>query len=135
MRQGLRFGLRAEPVATLGEPVAQLLEVLDDAVVDDRDLTGAVDVGMGVEIVGAPVGRPAGVGQADRRRRRRFEQRRAQVGELSRALLDEQLALGRHQRDAGGVVAAVLEAGEPFHEDGRRLSRSDVSDDAAHDGG
>ena len=34
--------------------------------------------------------------------------------------------------DAGGVVAAVFEAAQPFHEDGDDVPLSDGSDDAAH---
>ena len=98
MGEHLGVGLRAEPVAPREEPVAEVPEVLDDAVVDDRDLARAVGVGVGVEVVRATVRRPAGMGEADRRRRGcRVEQRRAQVGQLARALLHEQLA-GRRSR-------------------------------------
>ena len=53
----------------------------------------AVDVRVRVEVVGPPVGRPAGVRETDRRRAGvASTQRRPQVGQLARALLDEQLA-------------------------------------------
>ena len=128
----LRVGLRAEAMAPREQAVPQVPEVLDDAVVDDRDIAGAVDVGMGVEVVGPAVGRPAGVGEADRRLGRGVEQRGAQVGQLARALLHEQLARCRDEGDAGRVIAAVLEAREALEQDGRRVARPDVSDDAAH---
>ena len=54
-----------ERVAARGEPVAQLPEVLDDPVVDDRDVARAVLVRMGVQVVRPAVGRPARVGEAD----------------------------------------------------------------------
>ena len=38
----------------------------------------------------------------------------------------------RERREPGRVVAAVLELPEPSDEDGARLARADVSDDAAH---
>ena len=62
-RLGVRVG--SEDVAALAQAVAQLLEVLDDAVVDDRDLARAVGVGMGVEVIRPAVRRPARVGEAD----------------------------------------------------------------------
>ena len=133
MGEHLGVGLRAEPVAPREEPVAEVPEVLDDAVVDDRDRARAVGVGVGVEVVRAAVRRPAGMGEADRRRGGcRVEQRRAQVGQLARALLHEQLAGGGHEGDAGRVVPPVLEAREAIEQDGGRIARSDVSDDAAH---
>ena len=70
VRDGLRVGLRLEGVAGGLELGAQLDEVLDDAVVDDRQLARAVDVGVGVEVVGSPVGRPARVAQPGARGRR-----------------------------------------------------------------
>ncbi len=66
---GLGVGLGAEDVTGRLELVAQLDEVLDDAVVDDRQLAGAVDVRVGVEVVGAAVRRPARVAQAGGRGR------------------------------------------------------------------
>ena len=128
----LRVRLGRERMATRQQPAAQVAEVLDDAVVDDRDIAGAVHMGMGIEVVRPAVGRPARVGQADRGLRRRVEQCRAQVGQLARALLHEQLAAGGHEGDARGVVAPVLQAREAVEQDGRRIPRADVSDDAAH---
>ena len=113
--------------------VAQPLEVLDDAVMDDRDLAGAVGVRMGVHVVGPAVRRPAGVGQAYRGRWCAIlKKSRSQVLELAGALLDEHLAAGRDQGDAGRVVAAVLKPGEALQQDGRRLARPNVADDSTH---
>ena len=61
---GLGVGLRLEGVAARLELDAQLDEVLDDAVVDDGQLARAVDVGMGVEVVGAAMRGPARMPQA-----------------------------------------------------------------------
>ena len=63
--EGLRVRLGGEGVAARLEAVAELAEVLDDPVVDHRDVAGAVDVRVGVEVVGPAVGRPPGVRQAD----------------------------------------------------------------------
>ena len=128
----LGVGLGGQRVAARLEPVAQLAEVLDDPVVDDRDLAGAVLVGMGVEVVRPAVGRPARVGEADRGVRRPVGDRRLEVGQLAGPLLDEQVARVVDEGDAGRVVAAVLEALEPFDQDRARLPGPGVADDAAH---
>ncbi len=107
----LGIGLGRQSMAAGLETVAKLAEVLDDPVVDDRDLARAVLVRMSVEVVGAAVGRPPGVREADRRVRRPVGDRRAEIGELAGLLLDEQVAAVIDQRDARRVVAAVFEAG------------------------
>ncbi len=119
-------------MAALLEPVAQFAEVLDDPVVDDRDLAGAVLVRVGIEVVGSAMGRPTRVGQADGRVGRSVGDRRLQVGELAGLLLDEEIAGVVDERDAGRVVAAVLEPPQAFDEDRSRRSRTSVTNDAAH---
>ena len=131
----LGVGLRGQPMAARLEAVPELAEVLEDPVVDDRDVTGAVLVGMRVEVVRAAVGRPARVGQADGGVGRAIGDRCAQIRELAGLLLDEQGALVIDEGDPGRVVAAVLEALQPLDEDRSRLPRSRVSDDAAHPSG
>ena len=128
----LRVGLGRQRVAARLEPVAQLPEVLDDPVVDDRDVARAVLVGMGVQVVRPAVGRPARVGQPDRGVRRPVGDGGREVGELAGPLLDEQVAGLVDERDPGRVVAAVLEALEAFDEDRARLAGTRVADDAAH---
>ncbi len=128
----LGVGLGGEGVAARLEPVPQLAEVLDDPVVDDRDLAGAVAVGMGVQVVRAAVGRPAGVGEADGRVRRAVGDGGLEVDQLAGPLLDEQVAGVVHERDARRIVAAVLEPLEALDQDRARLPRAGVADDAAH---
>ena len=130
--QRLGVGLGGQAMAAFLEPVAELAEVLDDPVVDDRDVARAVLVGMGVQVVRTAVGRPARVRQADGRVRGPVGDRRAQVGELAGLLLDEQVPTVVDERDARRVVAAVLEAGQSLDEDGTRLPGSRVAHDAAH---
>ena len=69
MRDGLGVGLGAQDVAVGRELLAQLDVVLDDAVVHDRDLAGAVDVRMRVLLARLAVRRPARVADADAARR------------------------------------------------------------------
>ena len=106
----LGVGVGTQRVAALGQPVAELAEVLDDPVVDDRDSPRAVDVRVGIEVVGPAVGRPTGVGQADGRVGSAVRDRRLEVDELAGPLLDEHVAALVDEGDPGRVVAAVLEA-------------------------
>ena len=131
---GDRFGvgLGRQRVAARLQPVAELAEVLDDPVVDDRDLAGAVLVRMGVEVVRPAVGGPAGVGEADGGVRGAIGDGGLEVRQLAGPLLDEQVARVVDQRDARRIVAAVLEAPKAFDEDRPRLTGTRIADDAAH---
>ena len=132
MRDRLGVRLGGEGVAARLQPVPQLAEVLDDPVVDDGDLARAVLVGMGVQVVRAPMGGPARVRQPDRGMRRPVGDGRLEVRELAGTLLDEQVARVVDQSDARRVVAAVFEPFEPFDQDRARLTGTGVSDDATH---
>ena len=60
----LGVGIRGKFHAMALELFLDLQVVLDDAVVDQRDLSVFADVGMGVDIVGLSVGSPAGMADA-----------------------------------------------------------------------
>ena len=104
-------------------------EVLDDAVVDEGHPLGGV--GMGVLLVGHPVGRPAGVADADGAGQAVAAQKRFQVGELAlgAAAFDAAVDQGG---DAGRIVAPVFEPLEPLEEKGRDLGLADDAGDPAH---
>ena len=133
MRQHFRISLRLEYVALGLERCLQHHVVLDDAVVHQHDIAGAVIVRMGVHVVGLAVGRPARVGDAGVSFERLALEFGFEVADLTRCLhdLEAALLLDRH---AGGIVAAILETLEPFHQDGQAIAMSDVSDDATHGG-
>ncbi len=108
MRDDFGVGLGGEFRALGFQLAAQLGEILDDAVVHDRELFGGVRMRV---VLGRPaVGRPAGVADADGARRAA----RARAA-ASRFL---QLAFGAPARqhavlergDARGIVAAIFEA-------------------------
>jgi hypothetical protein len=128
----LGVGLRREPVTARLEPVTQLTEVLDDAVVDDGDVAGAVLVRVSVEVVRPAVRGPTRMGQPDRRMGRPPVERGLEVCQLAGLLLDEEVALLVDERDPGRVVAPVLEAFQAFDEDRPGLAGPGVADDAAH---
>src|SRR5690606_40737638 len=120
-------GAGGEPDADGRELAAKLPEVLDDAVVDERDASGGGDVGVGVAVGGHAVGRPAGVRDAAGGvGALAAAERRLEVGELAGVLLDvhrgaETLDLGARpvedQRDPRRVVATVLESAQAVEHD------------------
>ena len=125
----LGVGLALEGAALGEQLVAQRLEVLDDAVVDDRHV--ADDVGVGV-ILGRPaVRRPASVGDAGRARQRVVGEPRGEVGELARCAptIDDPVVDGG---DAGAVVAAVFEPLQPVEQPLGDVAFTQNADDAAH---
>ena len=133
MGDDLRVGLAEELVTARHELGAQLAVVLDDAVVDDVDPPGAVLVRMRVLDRGAAVRRPSGMADAHRAGRGALRlDLEGEVGDLVR-VLDGADVTGRvDDRDAGGVVAAVLEPAQAVEQDWRRGTGAGVADDAAH---
>ena len=122
-------GLAAEFRAVLAEPLAQFAEILDDAVMRDRDPVGGVR--MRVALGRLAVGRPAGVADADIAGERLLRQPLFQRGELALGAPAAERAVIQGG-DAGGVIAAVFEALERLDQmAGDRLA-SDNSDDPAH---
>ena len=122
------------------ELASQLGVVLDDPVEDDVDAVGAVAVGVGVLLGDAAVGRPAGVGDAGRGRRgghgdsaavRALLDGGAQVGEVADRADAVDPAVLDH-RDAGRVIATVLELLEAGDQEVAAGASAHVSDDSAH---
>jgi len=108
----LGIGLAREGVVL--EFLLEFEVVLDDAVVDDRDLASAIVVGMRIRIRRLPVGRPAGVPEATTGRRRLWE---LELIDLAGLLVHGELAV-LPKRDARRVVAAIFEVLQPRCHDG-----------------
>ena len=111
------------------ELVLQLLEVLDDAVVHDRDAVGGD--GMGVALGRLAVGRPARVADADRAGQRLAAETRLEVHELAFGAPALDVAVDQGG-DAGQVVAAIFQALQRLDQQGGDGCLADDSDDAAH---
>src|SRR5206468_13031997 len=92
----LRIGSRAEAVSLCGEGLPQILVVLDDSVMHDRQPPFAVHVGMGVGFGWASMSRPARVSDAESAARRRRSELALERGDLSDRLV--QLQTGSVQR-------------------------------------
>ena len=125
-----RVGLGFESAAGRLQLAAQLLEILDNAVVDDRNIFVGVRVGVG--FARPAMGGPAGVADADGARDRRGFEQGLQIAELAfgAAALDPPVHQGRHAR---GVVAPVLETLQGLQQQGRNRGFSQNSDDTAHE--
>src|ERR1700722_10329485 len=127
---GVGFG---DELVALGDEGALEGEIVfDDAVVDDDEGAGAVAVGVGVLFGGAAVGGPAGVADAVGPVEGRVGDDGFQVPELAGGSAELEGVAGSGYGDAGGVVAAVLEAAQAFNDDGDDRLRSDISDDSTH---
>ena len=107
MRDHLGVGLARELRAGLFQFVAQLAEILDDAVVHHRDPVGRVR--MRVALGRLAVGRPAGVADADGAVERRLAQPVFQIAQLALGAAARQRAAFQ-RRHARGVIAAIFEA-------------------------
>jgi hypothetical protein len=106
-------------------------EVLDDAVVDDDDVAGAVAVRVRVVLVRLAVRGPAGVAHAEVAVERRLVELLLEIRQLPFGADDLHSAAVDHG-DAGAVVAAVLQFPEAADEDGNDLTGAYVADDSAH---
>src|SRR6185503_2727484 len=109
VREDLGVGLAVETMAELRERGLALSEVLEDAVVGDDDLAGAVGLGMGVELRRPSVRGPARVPDPGRPDGGLEAQLLDEVSELARGPADRESAV-RERGDPGRVVAAVLES-------------------------
>jgi hypothetical protein len=124
---GVRLGREAVPAA--GERRLELEVVLDDAVVNHRD--AAVSVRVGVLVRRAAVRRPARVPDPGAAGQGAVAQDRHEVLQLALRSLHREPG-GTDDRDARGVVAAVLELPEPSDDEIDALPGSDVTNDSAH---
>jgi hypothetical protein len=124
VRDDLGVGLRAEDVPQRLQALAQRLEVLDDAVVDDGDLVGR-DVRMGVGRGRRAVRRPTGVGDAGAGRQAARVSLRREVGHARGA--DHSLEAGRSprvdDRQPRRVVTAVFESADAVDQDRDDVAR------------
>jgi len=129
MRQDLAVRLRGE-LRSLGDQLGpKFVRVLDDPVVDHRN--GSDDMRVGVDVVRLPMGRPPGVPDA----RTALEPRgkvRSQARDPALGFVDAQAAGAGHHREPGGVISAVFELGQPLQQDGHAIPAPHMRNDPAH---
>ena len=125
----LRIGLALERASLRDQLVAQRLEVLDNAVVHQRHRSD--DVRVGVADGRRTVGRPARVGDPRRTVQRLLGERSRQIFELALGPPPLELAVG-DRANAGGIVAAILQALETVEQALRDVRLADDPDDTTH---
>ncbi|MDR8760527.1 hypothetical protein FEP90_02211 [Burkholderia multivorans] len=131
VRDHFGVGLRHEFVALRAQRVAQRLEVLDDAVVHERQRARREDR-MRVVRDGRAVRRPARVRDARRALEVRFANLRVEIGDAR----DAARALGRirfEHGDAARIVATVFEAPQSFDQHRNDITLRNCADNAAHE--
>ena len=128
----LRVRLGPKAVALVEQLLLQLGVVFDNAVVYHSDAATLAHMGVGVDVIGLPVGGPAGVTDAQMAR-----QIRPVVGQIAEhlqpatGLLHPQLPIAAHG-DARRVVAPVLQTAQTVQQDGSRFLLAHVSYNSAH---
>src|SRR5262249_45558460 len=128
----LGVGVRTELRARLFQFLAQLAEILDDAVVDNGKVLG----GMGVRVAfGRPaMGRPTGVADADGAGERLTREAGFEIAQL--ALGPPADELPAFQRgDTGGIVAPVFEPLERIDKQARDRLTPENANNSAHASG
>ena len=129
MRHHLGVGVACEFRALLFELKPQLAEILDDAVVNHRDVVGGMRMGV---VLGRPAVRgPARVPDAGMARERFGAQSRFKVFEFAfGAAAVEMIAFERG--DARGILAAIFQPLERIHQLLRDRTAPQNADNAAH---
>src|SRR6185437_8987982 len=128
-RHRLGVGLGLEAIAQARQLGLELLKILDDAVVDDRDAVGGDRMGVG--LARHAMRRPAGMADADPALDRLLGETRLEPRELALGAAALDMAIDQ-RRDAGRIIAAIFEPPEPLDEQRRHLLTPDDANDAAH---
>ena len=135
MCEDLGVGLALKVMAAALQLLAQLGEVLDDAVVDDGDTTVAAGVGMGVNDRRLAVSGPAGVADAAGGVAVDIGKLALQARDLAHAANNIEVrrgALAYLERDTRGVIAAILHTLKTRDQDVLCNIRAGVADNSAH---
>ena len=133
--ENLGIGFALKVMATALQLLAQLGEVLDDAIVDDGDATVAAGVRVGVDDGRLAVGSPAGVSDTAGSVAIDIGKLALQACDLAHAANDVEVrcgALAHLERDARGVITAILHALKTRDQDVLCNIRAGVADDSAH---
>ena len=132
MREHLGVGVGFEFVAGGEQFLFERVVIFDDAIVNDGDFAGLVELRMGIFVRGRAVRGPAGVADAEISLDRfGFQKPCESLADFSHFLANEQIAAA-HQSHARAVVAAIFQPPQSFEQDGRGRLFTDVSNDAAH---
>ena len=134
MGDDLGVRLARELVAAGLQLLAQLTEVLHDAVVDDGHAARAVQVRVRVAVRGGAVRGPARVGNAAGGAKVALGALLDELGHATGALHAAQATVIAQDLDAGGIVSAILKRLEAVEQKGRGLGSTREGNDSAQVG-
>ena len=131
MRHHLGVGVAGEGMPRGLQLLAQVGEVLDDAVVHHGDAAVAAGVRMGISLARTAVGCPTRMSDAAGAFEVEMPQRVRQAGNLALAVHHLELAV-LVDGHSGAVVAAILKARQALDQDALRRACARETDDSAH---
>ena len=99
---------------------------------DDGDAPATTCVRVGIHVAGGAVSGPPRVADAHRPLGQVLSHVGLEVGHFAPLLFNAQNIVRLQRRDAGAVVAAVLQPFQSIHKDGVSLLGSEVSDNSTH---
>ena len=132
MRQHLGIGAGPEFVSGLEQFLFERVVIFDDAIVDDGDFAGLIEMRMGIFVRRRPMRGPAGMSDAEGSGGWvGFQQRREAFVNPAPFLAHQQVGVACHGQ-ARAVITAVFQPPQSFQQDGRGCFLADVTNDAAH---
>ncbi len=124
----LGIGLGAEGVTALDQLPLEFDVVLDNTVVDEREPSGTVGMGMGVDVVRFSVRRPPGMPDTDGT----VQRDGARLAVRDSPALFKDIDIAAHRSDAERVVPPILQSLETLNQERRCLPSPDVTNDSTH---
>ena len=129
MRDNFRIGLAEETPALCQQFVAQWLEILDNSVVYDDNITG--DMRVGIVLGRGPMRRPAGVGNACISGQGVILQSRREIDQLALSPATVEIA-AMNGTDSGRIIAPVFQPFQPAQQAVRHRITTQNADDSTH---
>jgi hypothetical protein len=126
---GISLGKEFVPAAK--EFFAKRGVVFDDAIMDNSQLAGLIEMGMGIGIAGQSVCGPARVADAEGAMNWKLLDKFSKSGDAADAFANLEAAMVE-QAKTGGVIASIFEPAQALNQQWRGIFFADVSDDAAH---
>ncbi len=127
---GIGFGLKIA-VAVLDQLILQRLVIFDDAIVDEGNFAGGVEMRVGILVVHLSVRGPARVADSVAAGGRTLGHEPRQISDATGAFAGFHL-IAVNDGDPGGIVAAIFEAPQTVQENGSRFRTANVTDNSAH---
>ena len=125
-------GVAVKSVSAFNQGLLERVVVLDDAVVDQRQLAVAAEVWVGVDVVGWAVGGPAGVPDSKVAGGHVVADVGQEIVDLALLAVVSETALRVDDGNPRAVISAVFESLEPLDDEGKGGLLTKVSDDSTH---